>query len=65
MKNGTFDLSVIMWEVSDYLFGDNKPPTPEVTVIEGFYERLRMWTEGLPECIGQKSNATPGVMDLQ
>ncbi|CAI7654529.1 unnamed protein product [Penicillium pancosmium] len=64
VKNGSFDLSVIMWEVSDYLFGDDKPPTPDVTVIEGFYERLRMWTEALPECIDQKSNVTPGVMDL-
>jgi hypothetical protein len=65
VKNGAYDLGMIMWEVSDYLFGDDKPPTPEATVIEGFYERLQKWTEGLPNCIDQKSNATPSVMDLQ
>ncbi|KAJ5979878.1 hypothetical protein N7481_007176 [Penicillium waksmanii] len=64
VKNGTFDLGIIMWEVSDYLFGDEKPASLDATKIEGFYDRLQNWAEGLPKCIDQKSNATPGVMDL-
>lgn len=64
VTNGAFDLGIIMWEVSDYLFGDEKPAIPHASKIKGFYDRLQKWAEDLPSCIDQKTNATPAVMDL-
>ncbi|KAJ5761452.1 hypothetical protein N7533_003491 [Penicillium manginii] len=64
VKNGLFDLSNILWEVSEYLFGDEKPATPDTTKIDAFYERLQNWAKCLPSCIDKESNATPGVMDI-
>ncbi|KAJ5805842.1 uncharacterized protein N7503_003444 [Penicillium pulvis] len=62
--NGVFDLMLIVWEICDYFFGDNKPEILELEKVNAFHYRLQNWADSLPECIILGCNALPGVMDM-
>ncbi|KAJ5123268.1 hypothetical protein N7448_009365 [Penicillium atrosanguineum] len=61
---GVFNLAVILWDISNYLFGDEKPLSLDPIEADAFYYRLTKWAEDLPECISLKNTPTPGVMDM-
>ncbi|OQD81602.1 hypothetical protein PENANT_c026G10180 [Penicillium antarcticum] len=65
LKNGLFNQGLIMWEVCDYLFGDEKTARVDPEIINAFHQRFENWAENLPECIKLGYASTPGVMEMQ
>lgn len=64
--NSLFDLMLIVRDVANYFFGDEKPLHSNVIkVIYAFYKRLKKWSLNLPQCISLGYASTPGIMDMQ
>ena len=64
--NKLLDLMLIVWDVSDYFFGDRKPVSSEILKrVSEFDRRLKRWSENVPECIDSNNAPTPGVLDMQ
>ncbi|KAJ5986493.1 hypothetical protein N7451_010858 [Penicillium sp. IBT 35674x] len=64
VTNGVFDLTLIVWEICDYFFGDNKPEIFDLEKVNAFHRRLQKWADSLPECISLGCNEVPGVMEM-
>ncbi|KAJ5565590.1 hypothetical protein N7535_007228 [Penicillium sp. DV-2018c] len=64
LLNGQLELALVAWEISDYLFGDEKPPIVDLDRIERFHARLEEVMASLPACIRRGKTPTPGAMDL-
>ena len=54
-----------MWDITNYLFGDDKPPTIQIADIDEFHQRLKKAMENLPECVRLGNTPNIGAMDLQ
>lgn len=65
LLNGHSDLAPVVWDITDYLFGDHKPSTVSVADIDVFYQRLDTVMENLPGCIRPGNTPNVGAMDLQ
>jgi hypothetical protein len=65
LKNGLFDQGLIMWELCDYLFGENKTIRVDPEIITNFHQRFEKWAENLPQCIKLGVASTPGAMEMQ
>jgi hypothetical protein len=59
------ELALVAWEISDYLFGDEKPPIVDLERIDHFHSLLEKAAASLPDCIRLGNTPTPGAMDLQ
>ncbi|KAK9857273.1 hypothetical protein MYU51_020547 [Penicillium brevicompactum] len=64
LLNGHSDLAPVVWDITDYLFGDHEPSTVSVADIDVFHQRLDTVMENLPECIRPGKTSTIGAMDL-
>ncbi|KAJ6059483.1 hypothetical protein N7444_003122 [Penicillium canescens] len=64
LKNGLFDQGLIMWEICDYLFGDENNTRVDPEIINTFHQRFESWAEKLPQCIKLGYASTPGVMEM-
>ncbi|KAJ5584949.1 uncharacterized protein N7459_004749 [Penicillium hispanicum] len=63
--NGLFDLMLIVWDVSNYFFGDQQPPKSDIPgQVSHFHQRMEEWTSNLPECIDFDHAPTPAIMDM-
>jgi hypothetical protein len=54
-----------MWEICDYLFGDENNTRFDPEIINTFHQRFESWAEKLPQCIKLGHASTPGVMEMQ
>jgi hypothetical protein len=63
--NAHSDLALVIWDITNYVFGDNKPPSIDVKVVDTFHERLDAVTQSFPSCIRLGETPTVGVMELQ
>jgi len=63
--NAHSDLAPVIWEITDYLFGDDKTPSTNIEDIDTFHQRLDAVINNLPECISLGETPTVGVMELQ
>jgi hypothetical protein len=54
-----------MWEICDYLFGDENNTSVDLEIINTFHQRFESWAEKLPQCIKLGYASTPGVMEMQ
>lgn len=64
--NANFDLHVILWDITNCFFADEKPPRSDwVEMVNSFHARLQRWSEQLPDCIGLGQTSVPGIIDLQ
>jgi hypothetical protein len=63
--NAHSNLATVIWDICDYLFRDDKPPTVDIEVIDSFHQRLQEVTSNLPNCIRLGQTPTVGAMELQ
>ncbi|KAJ5123873.1 uncharacterized protein N7515_007698 [Penicillium bovifimosum] len=64
LLNGQLELALVAWEISDYLFGDEKPQIVDLSRIDHFHSLFEKAAANLPECIRLGNTPTPGAMDL-
>jgi hypothetical protein len=59
------DLAPVIWDITDYIFGDSKPPIIDIKQIDAFQRRLETLMNNIPYCIRLGETPTVGVMELQ
>jgi hypothetical protein len=63
--NAHSDIALVIWDVNKYLFGDDKPPSVNIEVIDTFHRRLEEAVNNSPGCIRLGETPTVGAMELQ
>lgn len=60
------DLTLISYDVVDYLFGEDRLPRAQLAAAASFtYDRLCLWHESLPHCVSIGPTVIPQVLCIQ
>ncbi|KAA8649311.1 hypothetical protein EYZ11_007050 [Aspergillus tanneri] len=64
VTNALFELQLIAWDISNYLFDEPHPYADVEAMVDSFHDRLERWSSRIPQCISVGHETTPAAMDM-